>query len=252
MRERSGFTLVELMVVIGFIAILVALLLPALGKAREAASSVQCMSNQRQVALAIFGFANAHRGYIPGGADAIGIGQLISASDARPDSSLPDSVLVRSKYIRGRGVFRCPAMEANKGMIDAVLSSRIGWNFSYHYTHNFWWVGTQNRGINSQEPDVGIINYPGYLGQKANVNKIGDARRSSSTILLADRVSFVPWPDPTIDGSVPVSNFHKRGTRAVVTYFDGHSEEIIPNPKNVRYSDLLTGTKVAAPSDWKP
>ena len=248
MRKRSGFTLVELLVVIGIIAILVALLLPALGKAREAASSVQCMSNQRQVALAIFGFANDHRGYIPGGADAIGIGQLISASDARPDSSLPDSVLVRLKYIRGRDVFRCPAMEANKGMIDAVLSSRIGWNFSYHYTHNFWWVGTQNRGINSQEPDVGKIV---YASLNANVRKIGDAQPSSSTILLADRVSFVPWPDPTADYSVPVSNFHKRGTRAVVTYFDGHSEEMIPNPRNVRYSDL-TGPKVYAPSDWRP
>lgn len=61
----TGFTLVELLVVISIIALLIALLLPALHAARSTAKRVMCMSNQRQLGLCFRAYANDHDGWLP-------------------------------------------------------------------------------------------------------------------------------------------------------------------------------------------
>ena len=63
-KKKTGFTLVELLVVISIISILAALLMPAIQAAREAARRTQCLSNQRQVAFALQNFEHT-RGSFP-------------------------------------------------------------------------------------------------------------------------------------------------------------------------------------------
>jgi prepilin-type N-terminal cleavage/methylation domain-containing protein/prepilin-type processing-associated H-X9-DG protein len=114
-RPRRAFTLVELLVVIGIIALLVGILLPALQRAREAANVAKCASNLRQIGIAILSYANNHRGRLPPSASQKYGGQVY------PDGLFWSNMLVEGKYIDapagvdangkarlGDSAFRCP------------------------------------------------------------------------------------------------------------------------------------------------
>lgn len=61
----AGFTLIELLVVISVVALLLALLMPALSESRESAKQISCASNLRQIGIALFGYSEASKGYLP-------------------------------------------------------------------------------------------------------------------------------------------------------------------------------------------
>ena len=65
--KRQAFTVIELLVVIAIIAILAALLGPALGRAKESASRTDCLNHTRQFVLASHVYANDHQQYLPSG-----------------------------------------------------------------------------------------------------------------------------------------------------------------------------------------
>src|SRR5262245_19204130 len=67
MRRRKGFTLVELLVVIGIIAMLISLLLPALKRAREQAQRTACAAQLRQLTAAVVAYGIENRGRVPTG-----------------------------------------------------------------------------------------------------------------------------------------------------------------------------------------
>lgn len=117
--RQKGFTLVELLVVIGIIAVLIALLMPALTRVRAHAISTECQSNLRQIGQACFMYAGENKGYLPPAVPNViefitGGGNI----DNPPNSPAPSHQLKQLfyRYLQGgTNVFYCPANDLWEG-----------------------------------------------------------------------------------------------------------------------------------------
>ena len=157
-RIRTGFTLVELLIVLGVIVLLVSILLPAISRARENARRVQCLSNMRQLTMAWLTYANDHKGRICGSETQAAVGSdpnnWVFAAPGQPASlgitntfagikPLPGffgwvggggGISVKAgvlwPYVKSEAVYLCPDDTSRSApmsyQINGLLAGRVG------------------------------------------------------------------------------------------------------------------------------
>ena len=132
MKHKNAFTLIELLVVISVIAVLIALLIPALRLAKRQAHRVVCCKHQKQLTLAWLAYAGDHDGRLVSGSEdhtwvsqkeSSSVAQVIKFYDEKGD--LHQGLLW--PYVRSEAIYKCPAARMHKLRSE---SRRLGYGIS--------------------------------------------------------------------------------------------------------------------------
>ncbi|HMO64644.1 MAG TPA: DUF1559 domain-containing protein [Verrucomicrobiota bacterium] len=207
-RRPAGFTLVELLVVIAIVALLASLLLPALGAAREAGRRAACISNLRQIGLAIHTYAGEFDGHIPFGPKAP---PFTSPAELYPATGTPTSLLsirsgapvglgllVQGQLARQPRVLFCPGsdqpVDARKELAKVGATQAQG---SYYYRH---------AGKTGLFDDPADTEAPRHI----RLDALGENREGRPIRALALDANFLCPPDLATFNVVPRTHHRQR------------------------------------------
>ena len=197
--QARGFTLIELLVVISIIAMLISILLPALGRAKTAAQDLNCQANQRQVGVAFQVYTGDNDGSYPQWED----------SATFPKVYWPARML-QQDLLPGGEVFECPRFaDAANGFSFSELNleryALTDWRFNrVHYGFNAYNLGCSYRQLTADGSSLSTQEKLHSAPARAY-----EITRPSETVMLADSINVASrTTDPPGFGSYALADYY--------------------------------------------